>query len=92
VVINLVGAATAIKTKPIANQRGNELAGSEIPKLPVVNAHQSDRDRYARLDSDLYLMSRFLWEVFAVLKHAIYNHAHDFVQVLEGFALRRTPG
>ena len=92
VVINLVRPATAIKSKPIADQRRNEFASSEIPKPSVVDAHQSDRDRHTRFDSDLHLMSRFLWKVFAVLKHAFHHHAHDVVHVLQGFALRRTPG
>jgi len=48
----------------------------------VVEAHESDRHRYPRLDGDLYLIARFHGKAFAVLNHAVCNHADHVADVL----------
>ena len=92
VVIDLVRSASAIKTKPIAGQGGNEIASSEIPKACVIDAHESQRDRHTSFDGNLHLIGRFFWKVIAVLEHAFHHHVNDFVDVLQRFALPRAPG
>jgi hypothetical protein len=91
VVINLVRSVPAIKSKSVAVQGGNNVAGGEIAKPTVVDLHGSDGDCDARFDGDLHLVGWFLRNVFPVFKHALYNHADDIMDVLEGFAFRSGP-
>ena len=81
-VIHLVGTAGTVKTEPIADKGGNKLASGDVPKESIVNPHESERNCHARFDGHLDLISRFLGNGFAVLKHALYNHVDDLVNVL----------
>lgn len=90
-VIDLVRAIPTIKSKPIADEAGNNLAGGEIPKQSVVEAHRSDSDCHTRFDGYLDFISGFLRNMFAVLKHALHDHMDNVINVLQRFGLRGAP-
>src|ERR1035438_3131119 len=52
-VINLVRPAPAIERKPVPDQRRNDFASGSIPKLSVIDRHESDGHRHARFDGNL---------------------------------------
>jgi len=91
-VINLVRPVPTIKSKPVADQRGNDFAGGDVPKSSVVDIHRSDGDRDTRLDSHLYLIGWFLRNVLVVLKHALDHLMDNVIDFLERFGFRGTPG
>src|SRR5438105_11918883 len=91
-VVDLVRSISTIKSKPVADQRGNNFAGSDIPKLSIIDAHESDSHGYTRIDSHLYLIGWFIWNVLVVFKHALHNHADNFIDAFERFGLGLAPG
>ena len=91
VVINLVGTIAPIKREPVAVQSGNEVASGEVAKSTVVDLHGSDGDCDARFDGNLHLVGWFLRNVFSMLKHALYYHAHHVMDLFEGFVFRGAP-
>lgn len=91
-VIDLVRPIPTIKSKPIADEAGNNLAGGEIPKQSVVEAHELDSDCHPRFYGYLDFISGFLRNMFAVLKHALHDHMDHVINVLQRFGFRGTPG
>src|ERR1035438_5761452 len=89
-VINLVRPAPAIERKPVPDQRRNDFASGSIPKLSVIDRHESDGHRHARFDGNLDLIGRFLRIAISVLKHALDDHADEFLVFL-GRAAPRPP-
>jgi len=79
--IDLVGAVAAVISKSTAAQRRDNFAGGEIPEQAVVEAHELDGNGHARIDRNLHLIGRFLRQSFAVLNHALHNHADKAVDV-----------
>jgi len=91
-VLNLVRSMSPVKTEPVTDKRKNDFTGSKIPYVWVIDAHRSDRDRDARLNRDLHLIGRLLRNVFTMFKHALHDHPHDVVDILESLGLRGAPG
>jgi len=91
VVINLMRPIPAVKSKSVTIQCGNDVASGEIAKPTVVDLHGSDGDCDARFDGDLHLIGWFVRNVFPMLKHALYHHADNIMDVVESFAFRGAP-
>jgi hypothetical protein len=92
VTINPVGPVAAIEGEAVSDQSRNDFASGEITEGCVVDAHGSDSDGYSRFDSDFYVTGGFLWDVFAVLNHALDDHVDERIDLLERFSLRGAPG
>jgi len=81
-IVDLVRPIAAVEAEPITDERGNEFAGAQIPKLGVIDAHGSESHCHPRFDGYLYLISRLIRNGFAVLKHAFHNHMNDIIDFL----------
>jgi hypothetical protein len=90
-VINLVGPVPSIKRKPIPYQGGDDFANCGIPKLSVIDSHDSNGYRYARFNGNLDLIGGLLRDALSVLAHAADDQTDEVIDILDCFVLRLTP-
>lgn len=91
-IINPVRPVTPIERETVARKGGYDLARRDASKTAVVDIHGSDGDRHPRLDGDLRLIGRFLWNALAMRKHALHHDVDDAIEIPQRLGLRGAPG
>lgn len=90
-VINLVGTVPSIKRKPVPYQGGGDFGSCGIPKLSIIDRHDSDGHRHARFNRSLDLIGGLLRDALSVLEHAPDDHTDELIDILDCLVLRLTP-